>query len=318
MRKAFIQLHIAVFLAGFTGVLGRLITLNEALLVWYRLLITCIVVWIIYGFMKKYSGVTRSPRHAATRSQIFKAAGIGFILTLHWVTFYAGIKYATISTTLVCFSAIGFFTAILEPLLLQKRFDVVEILLGLLVIGGISIVFHFDPHYKTGIIISLISAFLASIFPVLNRGLLQTMEVESATRYQLSGGFLFLSLLLPFYLPLFPAAKLFPSLADWLWLLVLALICTVLAYTLFMNALKKIPAFTVNLTFNLEPIYGIALAFLIYREDKSVSGGFYYGLTLIVTAIVLQMIRLRQISRKQSSGSFGGNIADQASLGHGQ
>jgi drug/metabolite transporter (DMT)-like permease len=292
MKKAFIQLHIAVFLAGFTGVLGRLISLNEALLVWYRLIITCAALWILYAFKKKL--------HLASRLQKLKAAGIGCILVLHWVTFYAGVKYGTVSTALVCFSAIGFFTAILEPLLLRKRFDLIEILLGLLVIFGISIVFHFDPHYKTGIIISLISAFFASIFPVLNRGLLQTMDVESATRYQLSGGLLFLSLILPFYQHLFPSATLFPSMADWLWLLVLALACTVLAYTLSMRALQKIPAFTVNLTYNLEPIYGIALAFLMFREDKSVSPGFYYGLALIVTAIVLQMVRLRQILRKVS------------------
>jgi drug/metabolite transporter (DMT)-like permease len=292
MKKAFIQLHIAVFLAGFTGVLGRLITLNEALLVWYRLLITCAVLWVLFGVRKKGKGVTPL--------QILKASGIGCILILHWVTFYAGIKYATVSTTLVCFSAIGFFTAILEPLLLRKRFDTVEVLLGLLVIAGISIVFHFDPHYKTGIIISLISSVFASIFPVLNRSLLQTMEVEPATRYQLSGGFVFLSLLLPFYLHFLPAGKLYPSFSDWLWLLMLALVCTVLAYTLSMSALKKIPAFTVNLTYNLEPVYGIGLAFLIYREDKSVSGGFYYGLALIILAIILQMIRLRQTARKKN------------------
>ncbi|HEY4155146.1 MAG TPA: DMT family transporter [Puia sp.] len=290
MKKAFIRLHIAVFLAGFTGVLGRLITLNEALLVWYRLLITCAALWIMSAFMKN--------RRPPSVSQIARASGIGCILVLHWVSFYAGIKYSTVSTALVCFSAIGFFTAILEPLLLRKSFDVVEVLLGLLVIAGISIVFHFDPRYKTGIIISLVSAFFASVFPVLNRGLLQKMEVEPATRYQLSGGFIFLSLLLPLYLHLFPAARLFPSLPDWLWLLFLALLCTVLAYTLSMSALQRIPAFTVNLTYNLEPIYGIALAFLIYREDKSVSRGFYYGLALIITAIVLQMIRLRRISGK--------------------
>jgi len=296
MKKAFLHLHIAVFLAGFTGVLGRLITLNEALLVWYRLLITCAVLWVIYGFNKKH----RSESH----SQILKASGIGCVLILHWVSFYAGIKYATVSTTLVCFSAIGFFTAILEPLLLRKRFDMAEIGLGLLVIAGISIVFHFDSHYKTGIIISLISSFFASVFPVMNRRLLQTMSVESATRYQLSGGFIFLSLLLPFYLHLFPTAHLFPSFSDWLWLLFLALVCTVLAYTLAMNALQKIPAFTVNLTYNLEPIYGIALAFLIYREDKSVSNGFYYGLALVFMAIVLQMIRLRKISEKRNQAAL--------------
>src|SRR5450432_913544 len=179
MKKDSIQLHIAVFLAGFTGILGRLTTLNEAVRVWYRLLGTCIVLWVIYLFRKK-----KTP---ASGTQILQASAIGFILILHWVTFYGGIKISTVSTALVCLSSMGFFTAILEPLLLGKPYDLVEILLGLLVIAGISIVFHFDPRYKAGIIISLISAFLASIFPVLNRGLLQKMDPASATRYQLSG-----------------------------------------------------------------------------------------------------------------------------------
>jgi drug/metabolite transporter (DMT)-like permease len=288
MKKAFLQLHIAVFLAGFTGVLGRLIPLNEAVLVWYRLLITCVVLWLMLLFRKK--------KTAGSRKQIVQASAIGFILALHWVTFYAGIKISTVSTALVCLSAMGFFTAILEPLLMRKRFDIIEILLGLLVIAGISIVFHFDPKYKAGIIISLISALLASIFPILNRELLQKMEPETATRYQLSGGFFFITLLMPVYLYYHPVIRLLPSLTDWLWLLVLGIVCTVLAYGLFMKALQKIPAFTVNLTYNLEPIYGVAMAFLIYREDKEVSPGFYYGFSLIIVAVILQTIRLRKIS----------------------
>jgi drug/metabolite transporter (DMT)-like permease len=195
----------------------------------------------------------------------------------------------------------GFFTAILEPVLLRKPFDIVEVLLGLLVIAGISIVFHFDPRYKLGIIISLFSAFLASIFPIFNRELLQKMDAETATRWQLSGGFLFITLLMPLYLHFVQAGRLLPSVSDWLWLLVLGVVCTVLAYDLFMKALQKIPAFTVNLTYNLEPIYGIAMAFIIYREDKSVSPGFYYGFSLTIAAVILQTLRLRKISKVEKS-----------------
>jgi drug/metabolite transporter (DMT)-like permease len=296
MKKAFIQLHVAVFLAGFTGVLGRLITLNEALIVWYRLFITCLVIWILLLFRKRGSTVTQK--------QILQAGSVGFILALHWVTFYAGIKISTVSTALVCLSAMGFFTAILEPLMLHKPFDMVEVLLGLLVIAGISIVFHFDPHYKAGIIISLFSAFLASIFPVLNRRILQNMNAATASRWQLSGGFLFITCILPVYLHFLPPQRLWPSLSDWLWLLVLAILCTVIAFELFMKALQKIPAFTVNLTYNLEPIYGIAMAFIIYREDKDVGPGFYCGFSLILSAVVLQTLRLRKISKnRHASGS---------------
>ncbi|WP_205512748.1 DMT family transporter [Longitalea arenae] len=280
MRKAFLQLHMAVFLAGFTGVLGRLITLNEALLVWYRLLITVLTLWVIYLFKRDV--------YRISWKGISRITGVGMIVALHWVSFYASIKYANVSVALVCFSAIGFFTAILEPLITRKPFNKTELLLGLLVIAGIYLIFHFDPHYKKGIILGLISALLASLFPVFNRLLVQDHKPETVTLYQLSGGFLFLSLLLPIYLSFVPAGHLVPTLADTGWLLVLAWFCTVWAFNLSMNALKKISAFTVNLTYNLEPLYGIVLAFILFREDKYLSGSFYVGLLLIVLSVFLQ------------------------------
>jgi drug/metabolite transporter (DMT)-like permease len=294
MKRAFLQLHIAVFLAGFTGVLGRLITLNEAVLVWYRMMIACFVLWISLFFQKR--------KPAASQKLFIQASTIGFLLALHWVTFYAGIKNSNVSTALVCLSSMGFFTAILEPVILRRPFDIIEVLLGLLAIAGISIVFHFDPHYKLGIIISLFSSFLASIFPILNRHILQQMDAETATRYQLSGGFIFITLLMPIYLHYFPVDRLLPSLSDFVWLLVLGILCTVVAYDLFMKALQKISAFTVNLSYNLEPIYGIGIAFLIYREDKEVSPGFYYGVCLIFAAVVLQTLRLRKNSAPEKTG----------------
>ena len=279
MRKAFIQLHTAVFLAGFTGILGRLITLNEAYLVWYRLLIAVVTLWVLYFFQHKL--------HRVSWVGIRRITGVGVIVALHWVTFYASIKYANVSVALVCFSAIGFFTAILEPLISRKPFNTTELLLGLLVMAGIYLIFHFDPQYKTGIILGIISALLASLFTVFNRILVQQHKPETVTLYQLSGGFLFLTLLLPAYLLFFPAGHILPTLSDAGWLLVLSLFCTVWAFSLSMNALKKISAFTVNLTYNLEPVYGIALAFLIYREDKYLSGSFYIGLFLIMLSVIL-------------------------------
>src|SRR5581483_7105288 len=183
MRKAFLQLHIAVFLAGFTGILGRLITLNEALLVWYRLLITVIVLWVIALLQKN--------RQHITPASMVKIVGVGFVVALHWVTFYASIKYANVSIALVCFSATGVFTAILEPLIMKRPFNRIELLLGLLVIAGIYCIFRFDPQYKTGIVIGLFSALLASLFPIFNRWLVQEHKPETVTLYQLSGGFLF-------------------------------------------------------------------------------------------------------------------------------
>ncbi|GGA92059.1 DMT family transporter [Puia dinghuensis] len=284
MKKAFIQLHAAVLLAGLTGVLGRLISLNAGLLVWYRLLITAASLWLL--------ALLRRQSVRIDRRDLWRIFGIGGIAALHWVAFYASIKYSNVSVGLVCFSAIGFFTALIEPLVLRHRVDVVELLLGLLVIAGIFFIFQVDPHYKTGILIGLVSALLGSLFPVLNKRILQRVPAETVTLYELSGGFLGLTLLMPLYLYLFPFDSLVPGWRDWGWLLVLSWACTVLAFNLSMSALQRISAFTVNLSYNLEPVYGILLAFLLFREDKYLNQGFYVGFLLILLSIVLQTVRL--------------------------
>ena len=284
MKKAFIQLHIAVLLAGITGILGRLISLNEGLLVWYRLLLTAPSLWLL--------ALLRGQDIRIGRRDLWRIFGIGGIAALHWVAFYGSIKYSNVSVSLLCFSAIGFFTALIEPLIMRHKVDMVELLLGLLVIAGICLIFRVNPHFKTGIVIGLVSALLGSLFPVLNKRILRRVSPENVTLYELSGGLLVLTLLMPIYLWLFPAPSLLPTLSDWGWLLVLSWACTVLAFNLSMSALQKISAFTVNLSYNLEPVYGILLAFLLFREDKYLSGGFYIGFFLILFSIVLQTLRL--------------------------
>jgi drug/metabolite transporter (DMT)-like permease len=286
LKKAFIQLHIAVLLAGLTGILGKLIHLNEGLLVWYRLLLTASSLWIL-AFLRRQA-------IRIDRKDMWRIFGVGAIAALHWVTFYGSIKYSNVSVGLLCFSAIGFFTALIEPLLFRHRVDFVELFLGALVIVGIFFIFQVDPHYKTGIIIGLISSLLGSLFPVLNKRILQRVSAENVTLYTLSGGFVFLTALMPLYLYLFPAPSLLPGWQDWIWLLILSWACTVLAFNLSMSALQKISAFTVNLSYNLEPVYGIFLAFLVFREDKYFNRGFYIGFFLIVLSIVLQTVRLRR------------------------
>jgi drug/metabolite transporter (DMT)-like permease len=223
---------------------------------------------------------------------MWRIFGVGGIAALHWVTFYGSIKYSNVSVGLVCFSAVGFFTALLEPLIMRHRIDMVELFLGFLVIVGIFFIFKVDPHFKTGILVGLLSALLGSLFPVLNKRILKRVSSENVTLYELSGGFLVLTLLMPLYLYLFPAPSLIPGWQDWIWLLVLSWACTVLAFNLSMSALQHISAFTVNLSYNLEPVYGILLAFVLFREDKYLNKGFYIGFCLILLSIILQMVRL--------------------------
>lgn len=282
MRKAFLQLHIAVFLAGFTGVLGKLISLNEGLLVWYRLLITVATLWILYMLQKKI--------RTQSLKTIVQLSIVGMIAALHWVTFYASIKWANVSVALVCFSSIGFFTAICEPVILKHRVRISEILLGLLTIAGIFLIFHFDPRYKAGIIVGIVSALLGSIFPIFNRRFVRKMTSENLMLFELTGGFILLTLLLPFYLKFVTKVVLFPDWMDLIWLLILSWLCTIVAFNLMTKSLQKISAFTVNLTYNLEPLYGILLAFIIYKEHKTLNEGFYWGLGLILLSIIIQSV----------------------------
>lgn len=284
MKKAFFQLHIAVFLAGFTGILGRLITLNEGMIVWYRLLFTAITMWILFSLFKKI--------HKIPLKDILKITGVGFIAALHWVTFYGSIKYANVSVALVCFSSIGFFTALFEPVILRKKINWGEMLLGLITITGIYIIFHFDTQYKTGIIIGLISAVFAALFPIFNREFLKRINVETMLTWQQTGGLLTLSILLPFYLQQYPEPHFIPGWENIGWLLVLSWLCSVIAFQFSSNALKKLSAFTVNLTYNLEPVYGILLAFVVYKENQFLSKWFYYGFAIIAFALIIHVIKL--------------------------
>jgi len=290
MKKAFLQLHLAVFLAGFTGILGRLITLNEGLLVWYRLLISSATMWVLFLLLKKIQKISFR--------DILKITGVGFIAAMHWVTFYGSIKSANVSVALVCFSSVGFFTALLEPLIFKKRIDITELLLGIVVMIGIYIIFRFDPKYKIGIIIGIISAVLGSLFPILNKSLLHRVGVETLLSYELTGGFLVLTILLPFYLHYFPSNQFLPGWMNLFWLLVLSWACSVWAFQLSANALKKLSAFTVNLTYNLEPVYGILLAFVVYHENKELSRWFYIGFALIGLALAIHIILLRKNEKK--------------------
>lgn len=284
MKRALIQLHIAVFLWGFTAVLGWLISLNEGMLVWWRMTLTVSTLWILLGFRGR---VERIPL-----SSILPMFGAGSLVVMHWVLFYGSIKYANASIALVCLSSAGLFTALLEPWLLGRKWELQEILLGLLCIAGIYCIFHFDPHYKTGIILGILSALMSCLFTIANKKLLYGHSAYSVTVFELSGGWVFWTLAIPFYLHFFPVASFFPNWADLGWLLILSWLCTVLAYTLSLHALKEITPFTLTLTYNLEPVYGIILAFLVFHENRYLGPGFYLGFGLIILSVCLQMWRL--------------------------
>jgi drug/metabolite transporter (DMT)-like permease len=277
-------LHAAVFLWGFTGVLGRAITLPSTMLVWWRLLITMVSLWVLYSVQGK-------ARKIEWKAGLMIAL-IGTVQALHWVSFYASIKLANVTIALTCLSTTALLASLIEPLILKRRFDWVEIFLGLFAIAGILIIYNTHLQFSIGIVVGLISAVLTVFVSVLNKKIVDVYQPEQITLYQLTGGFVGLTVLLPVFQFLFPEKWSAPGPQDLVWLVVLSWVCTIFTFFLYIRSLRKISAFTMNLTLTLEPIYGIILAFLIYRENKEVGQWFYVGFALIALAVLFHMWRL--------------------------
>lgn len=280
MKKSYLLLHLAVIMAGFTGIFGKLISLNEGLLVWYRLLFSTIILFVILKLLRI--------RCTISTQEKLRISKVGLLITLHWIFFYASIKYSNISIGVVCYCLTSFFTAIFKPLLDKEQLKISELLLSALTLFGISLIFHFDVSYQLGIALGVISSAFGTLYTIYNKRLVEHFDTKIINFYQMTAGTLALGLLMPVYLFFFPVDSIIPGLKDLGYLLILASFCTVGLYVIFAEVLKKIPAFTVNLTFNLEPIYAIIMAFLFFNESKQVNIAFYIGLSFIITSVMLQ------------------------------
>lgn len=278
VKKAYLQLHIAVLLYGFTAILGDLISLPAVILVWWRVLMASVGLFFLIQFGKNL--------HRLPTKLILQYMGIGILVGLHWISFFGSIKYSNASIALVCVATTSFFTAFLEPILLGQKIKGYEILLGLMVVPGMMfIVQNVDSDMVTGIWVGLLSAFLAALFATLNKKLVNKAAPMEISFLELGSALLFISCLLPFYFYIHPQTNFLPVGYDWFYLFALASACTILAYVLALVALKHISAFAANLTINLEPVYGIVLAWLILNEHKELSSGFYLGCAMILLAV---------------------------------
>lgn len=284
MRKALLQLHGAIFLWGFTGVLGRAISLDAVMLVWYRLLLTVVSLWVLFLLQKKLKRIPFS--------SMMHISLLGLLQALHWVCFYGSIKLSNVTIGLTCLSTAALMSSLIEPLVMKKRFDLFEIILGILALSGIVIIYNTHVQFSIGIVVGLLAALLTVLVSVYNKKMIDQYPPEQITLYQLSGGFASLTLLLPVSLYFLTPDKIIPSGIDWLWLLVLSWFCTILTFYLYIRSLKKVSAFTMNLTKTLEPVYGIFLAFMIYAENQSLSSWFYAGFGLITLAVLFHTGRL--------------------------
>ncbi len=282
MKNALIKMHIAVFLWGFTGVLGRAITLQEYPLVWYRTLITALIFIVILLYRKEFIRISGR--------ELLRFMGIGTIIAIHWVAFYGSIKYANASIALTCLATAGIFTALFEPLFFKSKFNIREMIIGVVALVGMYSIYHFEIQYAFGIMLGIFASVLSSVFTILNKKIVNNYPSRLVAFYEIGSGFLFLTLLLPAYMYLQPEVSFTPTGTDWLWLWVLSLCCTVWGQSLALSALKKLSSFTTVLMVNLEPVYGIVLAMIIYNENKDLGLGFYLGIILIASSVALHTL----------------------------
>ena len=287
IKFEYLKLHISVLLAGFTGILAKLIPMNEGLIVFYRMLFAFIIFAVMLVFMKK--------KPIENFSNALKIIGLGALLSLHLVFFFGSIKYSSVSIGVVCYSLVGFFTVLFQPIVEKTKFSFIELFYSLIAVLGIWLIFSFDASYRFGIVLGIISAALFALYSLFN----QIIEVGKSTRnmlfYELLGGALFMSIILPIYLHFNTVNTILPNFSECFWLFILAFFCTVLLYLLHISVLKKLSAFTVGIAGNLEPIYGILLAVIFFGEAHDFTISFYIGMFLILLSVFLQSV-LKKIS----------------------
>jgi len=290
LNKNLIILHFTVFIWGFTGILGALISISAVQLVWFRVLIAFISLFLYFKFNKTDFKVDKK--------SLIKLVLTGAIVGGHWILFFAAIKLSTVAVTLVCLSSITLFTAIFEPLINKKSISKLEILAGFLIITGIVLIFKFESRYTKGIITGLASAVCASLFSIINSRQVQKIQAPVIAFYELSGAFMWISIYL-FITSGYTRAMLLKP-ADIGYLVLLGTVCTSLAYVAGVSVMRELSAFRVALITNLEPVYGIIMSFIFFGDVNKMTLGFWGGALLILSTIFLYPVAQKEISRRKN------------------
>ncbi|WJJ98080.1 DMT family transporter [Algibacter luteus] len=290
--KNFLHLHFLVFIAGFTAILGELITIKAISLVWYRMVMAFILIFIYIKIAKVNLKIDLK--------SVLRLSIAGVIIALHWITFFGSIDEANISIALAMFSTGAFFASIIEPIIYKRAIIGYEIVFGILVITGVFIITQSELKYLTGIILGISSAFLSSLFAVLNGSFLKKHTATVISFYEFISGVTFISLYLLFFGEGFTAEFFNLSHLDFGYLFILASICTAYAFIASVYIMKTISPYTVVLTYNLEPVYGIILALILFPEKEKMTNSFYYGAIIIIGVVFLNAIlkNKRKLKRK--------------------
>nr|WP_321223337.1 DMT family transporter [uncultured Psychroserpens sp.] len=277
--KNYLHLHFLVFIAGFTAIIGRkLDTVDSSAIVWYRMLIAGILMYLFIKLIKLEIKVS-------TKTKL-KFFGAGIIIALHWITFFEAIKQSNVSITLAMFSTGAFFASFIEPLIYKRKIIWYEIIFGMIVILGVFLVTQSEIKYLTGILLGISSALFSTLFAVINGKFIATHRATVISFYEFISGVLFLSIFILLFKGGFSVEFFVLSISDWVYLFILASVCTAYAFIGSVDVMRHLSPYTVILTYNLEPLYGIALALILFPETEIMSAQFYYGAFLILTTVI--------------------------------
>jgi drug/metabolite transporter (DMT)-like permease len=291
--KHYLHLHFLVFIAGFTAILGEAISLSSIALVWHRMLIALVLTFLFLLYYRYNLKIKLK--------DFFKFSLAGIIIALHWITFFEAIEQSNISITLAMFSTGAFFASLIEPIFFKRKVRPVEIILGFIVICGVFIILQANISSFIGVLLGIISALLASLFSVLNGKLVQDNNPFLISFYEFLSGVIFILLYLTFSGNLIDLnIETFFS-YDYLYVFILGSICTAYAFIASIYILKFLSPYTLVLTYNLEPVYGILLAIFIFPETEKMEFSFYIGTLIIISTIIINSILKIKNTKKVSS-----------------
>lgn len=292
-RIDYLKLHFIVFLWGFSAILGKLVTIPALEMVFYRSILAALGMGILILAVKGTFSVTRV--------ELLKLVLIGFIVALHWVAFFGSARVSNVSVSLVGFATNSLWTAFLEPWLNRSRVKKFELLLGLVVIFGLYIIFSFDFQYKLGLFIGIVAGFTSALFSVLTAKMVRRVPSNTITFYEMIGVFIALAIFLPIYKMTWAEdglLQLVPSPMDWVYIALLSGVCSVYAFSTAVELMKKISVFMIQLTLNLEPIYGIIMAVIIFGTQEKMGFNFYVGTLIILSAVILYPFLRKRYDRQ--------------------
>lgn len=284
MKHSYLRLHVSILLAGATGLFGKFISISELPLVFYRVVFSAMFLALVMGLGHRL--------HRLPGRQLAAILGCGVLLSVHWVCYYGSIKLANVSIGAICFALVGFFTALVEPHVNHHKPSWRELMLSLITVAGVMLIFGFDTRYRVGIAVGCLSSLLYSFYSVLSKKVQAVTGRAGSTMlfYELVGGGVVLAVALFIFSQCRPEADVIPSAHDFWALLIFAAVFTIAPFLLQLQALRSISAFTVSLSYNLEPIYTILLAMLIFGESRELSGAFWIGVSLILISVLIQTL----------------------------